>query len=178
MAEFQSPTIVERKLKAEFGKNAPKKDCIIATFQRFCEIGSVEDRERSGRPSTVTEDMVEEVRDVIDKQPQSSVRTIATACSISKTITHRIVTEYLLLKPYKVEFVQQLFEEDLQDRVEMCKVLIPILQDNAIQENLFFSDEAVFYLHGLVNKHKIRYWSESNPNVTIETAMKSPKVNV
>ncbi|CAF1581905.1 unnamed protein product [Rotaria sp. Silwood1] len=178
MAKFESPTIVERKLKVEFGKNAPKKDCIIATFQRFCETGSVEDRERSGRPSTITEDMVEEVRDAIDDEPQSSVRTIATDCSIPKTTTHRIMTEYLLLKPYKAQFVQQLFEEDLQDRVEMCKILIPMLQDNAIQGNIFFSDEAVFYLHGLVNKHNIRYWSESNPNVTIETVMKSPKINV
>ena len=59
-----------------------QKNCIIATLQRFCETGSVEDRELSGRPSTVIEDKVEEVRDVIDNQPQSRVRTIATACSI------------------------------------------------------------------------------------------------
>jgi hypothetical protein len=178
MAKFESPTIVERKLKAEFGKNAPKKDCIIATFQRFCETGSVEDRERPGRPSTVTEDKVEEVIDVIDNQPQSSVRTIATACSISTTTTYRIMTEYLSLKPFKGQFVQQLFEEDLQDRVEMCQILIPMLQDTEIQGNIFFSDEAVFYLNGLVNKHNIRYWSETNPNITIETVMNSPKINV
>ncbi len=42
----------------------------------------------------------------------------------------------------------------------------------------FFSDEATFYLNGLVNKHNIRYWSETNPHFTIETVMKSPKLNV
>jgi hypothetical protein len=88
------------------------------------------------------------------------------------------MTEYLSLKPYKVQFVQELHEEDLQDRIEMCTILIPMLQDKNTQENLFFSDEATFYLHGLVNKHNIRYWSESNPHVTIETVMKSPKLNV
>jgi hypothetical protein len=88
------------------------------------------------------------------------------------------MTEYLSLKPYKVQFVQELYEEDLQDRIEMCTILIPMLQDKNTQENLFFSDEATFYLHGLVNKHNIRYWSESNPHVTIETVMKSPKLNV
>jgi hypothetical protein len=34
------------------------------------------------------------------------------------------------------------------------------------------------YLKGLVNKHNVRYCSEDNPHVTIETVMKSPKLNV
>ena len=66
----------------------------------------------------------------------------------------------------------------MQDRVEMCKTLIPMLEDKQIQQNLFFSDEATFYLNGLVNKHNVRYWSDTNPHVTIQTVMKSPKLNV
>ena len=66
----------------------------------------------------------------------------------------------------------------MQDRVEMCKTLIPMLKDNQIQQNLFFSNEATFYLNGLINKHNVRYWSDMNPHVTIETVMKSPKLNV
>ncbi len=78
MAKFELPTVVQRKLKAEFGKNAQKKDCIIATFQRFCETVTVEDRERAERSSKITEEKIEKVHDVIENQPQSSVRTIAT----------------------------------------------------------------------------------------------------
>mgnify|MGYP001047299604 CR=1 FL=1 len=178
MAKFDSATVVKRKLSAEFGKNTPGLTCIKDTFERFCETGTVEDRERSGRPSEITEEKIEEVTDVLENQSQTSVRSVATACSLSRTTTHRIMTEYLLLKPYKVQFVQQLYEEDFQDRVEMCKTLISMLANHDIQENLFFSDEATFYLDGLVNKHNIRYWSESNPHATIETVMKSPKVNV
>ena len=55
------------------------------------------------------------------------------------------MTEHLSLKPYKVQFVQELYEEDMQVRVEMCKTLIPMLEDNQIQQNLFFSDEVTFY---------------------------------
>ena len=88
------------------------------------------------------------------------------------------MTEHLSLKRYKVQFVQELDEEDMQDRVEMCKTLIPMLENNQIQQNLFFSDEATFYLNGLVNKYNVRYWSDTNPHVTIETVMKSPKLNV
>ena len=47
------------------------------------------------------------------------------------------MTEHLSLKPYKVQFVQELYEEDMQDRVEMSKTLIPMLEDNQIQLKLF-----------------------------------------
>lgn len=178
MAKFESSTIVRRKLQVEFGNKTPSVVSIQATFERFCETGTVEDRERSGRPSKITEEKIDEVYDVLQNEPQSSVRVVATACSIRPTTAHKIMTEYLSMKPYKMQFVQELHEEDLQDRVEMCKTLMPMLQEKDTQENLFFSDEATFYLQGLVNKHNIRYWSETNPHVTIETAMKSAKLNV
>ena len=54
-AKFQSSTVVKRKLWTEFGKNTPGKTTIRETFQRFCETGTVEDRERPGRPSEITE---------------------------------------------------------------------------------------------------------------------------
>ena len=178
MAKFESSTIVKRKLWTEFGKNTPGETTIREIFQRFCETGTVEDRERPGRPSEITEEKIDEVAEVIENEPQSSVRTVATACSIPRTTAHRIMTEHLSLKPYKVQFVQELYEEDMQDRVEMCKTLIPMLEDNQIQQTLFFSDEATFYLNGLVNKRNVRYWPDTNSHVTIETVMKSLKLNV
>ena len=69
MVKFESPTIGQRKLEDEFGKNAPKKDWIIAIFQRFCEIGTVENRERS----KITE-KIDKVHHVTENQQQTSVR--------------------------------------------------------------------------------------------------------
>lgn len=178
MAKFESATLVRRKLQAEFGQKIPGEDCITKTFQRFCETGTVEDRQRSGRPSNITEEKIDDVRDVCATEPHTSVRDVASACSISRTTTHRIMTEYLSLKPYKVQFVQKLYEEDFEDRVEMCRTLIPMLQDPNTQENIFFSDEATFHLSGFVNKHNIRYWCENNPHATFETVTNSPKLNV
>lgn len=123
---------MKRKLWAEIGKNTPSSTCIKDTFERFCETGTVEDRERSGRPSEITEEKIEEVSDILGNQPQSSVR------SVPRTTTHRIMTEYLSLKPYKVQFVQQVYEEDFQDRVGMCKTLIPMLENIDTQERFFF----------------------------------------
>ena len=48
------------------------------TFDCFCAIGAVEDREHPGRPSKITEQKIDEVCDVIQDEPQSSVRTVAT----------------------------------------------------------------------------------------------------
>jgi transposase len=69
MAKYESPAIVRRKLQVEFGRSIPSEGCITATFQRFCETGTVEDKERSGRPSKIAEEKIEEVHDVIENQP-------------------------------------------------------------------------------------------------------------
>ena len=62
MAKFESSTVVKRKLWTEFGKNTPGETTIRETFQRFCETGTVEDRERPGRPSEITEEKIDEAR--------------------------------------------------------------------------------------------------------------------
>ena len=89
-----------------------KKDCIRAMFQRFCETSTVENLERSRRPSKITEERFNEVHHITENQQQTSVRTAASACSTFRIIARRIITEYLLLKPYKAQFVQKLDEED------------------------------------------------------------------
>ena len=81
------------------------------------------------------------------------------------------MTEYLSLKLYKAQFVQEIYEKDVQDRMEMCHMLISILQDSNIQNNIFFTDEAIFDLNGFVTKHNIRYWCETEPQITEETAI-------
>ena len=68
MVTFESSTIVQLKLETEFGKNAPKKDCITATLQCFCEIGTIENREHSGTPSRITEERTNEANDVTENQ--------------------------------------------------------------------------------------------------------------
>ena len=106
MTKFQSPASVQRKLEAEFGKNT---NCIVATFQIFCETGTLENRQHSGRSLKITEEKIDEAHDINENQQQTNARTVATARSISRTTVHRIITT---LKPYKVQFVQRLDEED------------------------------------------------------------------
>ena len=96
IVKFEWPTIVQRKREAEFGKNAPKKDCIIETFQRFCETGTVENGERSGRPSKLTEEKFMTILKINNKQVSTLLQRLAL---ISRATAHEIMTEYLSLKP-------------------------------------------------------------------------------
>ncbi len=61
--------VVKRKLQVEFGKKTPIEVTIKATLERFCETGTVEDRERPGRSSKITEEKIDEVRDVLGNEP-------------------------------------------------------------------------------------------------------------
>jgi hypothetical protein len=59
-------------------------------------------------------------------------------------------------KPYMMHRTQQLLDENMDLRVEMSELLIPILEDQQNDGNIFFSDESTFYLSGIVNKHNCR----------------------
>ena len=140
IAKFESLVVVRRKLQVEFGKNRPTKACIKCTFVRFCETGTGEDRKHLDRASKITKQKIDEVCNVIQDKPQSSICAVATICSIPPTKAYRIMTECLGLKLFKMQFV----EEDLQDRVDTCKTLIMMLQNKSTHENIIFLTKLLF----------------------------------
>jgi len=178
MAKFESPIMVIRELRRQGAAEIPERHTITSIYQRFLENGSVEDRTRSGRPSTITEDTINEVEEALNREPQTSLRKIAREMNISKDKTHRIIRDIIGFKPYMMKCTQELYDEDMDLRVEMAERLIPLLEDPANDGNVFFSDESRFYVSGMVNKHNCRIWAASNPFVTVEAAMNSPKINV
>ena len=94
MGKFESLMTVKRKLQAEFGKQAPSLNRIKDVFDRFTETETVEDRERLGRHSVITEETVEKVHYVCEAEQRQSVQTVAAACAIPKTTVHRIMSEH------------------------------------------------------------------------------------
>ena len=94
--------------------------------------------------SIITEETVEKVHDVCEAERRQSVRTVAAACPTPKTTVHRIMREHLLLKSYKGHFVQQLYEEDFQDQVDMCETLEPTLLNDHNEESFFFPTRPLF----------------------------------
>ena len=99
MSKFESPVVVRRKLQIELGKDTPIETCIKYTFDRFCGTSRVKDRESPGRLPKITEEKINEVRDFIQHEPQSPVRAVATDRTVSHATAHRIMRDYLGLKP-------------------------------------------------------------------------------
>ena len=56
--------------------------------------------------------------------------------------------------------------------------LAKLEENEEFHRKIIFSDEAHFWLNGIVNKQNMRYWSAANPNVLLETPLHPKKVTV
>ena len=82
------------------------------------------------------------------------------------------------MKPYKLQLVQAITDNDKRTREQFCVDMQEKLEEDEFLERLVFSDEATFHTNGKVNKHNVRIWGEENPHATVEHERDSPKVNV
>ncbi len=64
--------MVIRELRRQGAAEISERHTITSIYQRFLENGSVEDRTRSGRPSTITEDTINEVEEALNRESQTS----------------------------------------------------------------------------------------------------------
>ncbi|GFU90029.1 putative DD41D transposase [Trichonephila clavipes] len=60
--------------------------------------------------------------------------------------------------------------------VEWAQNEIAVVPD--FHKRILFSDEAHFWLNGYVNKQNCRIWSETNPQVYVETSLHPEKLTV
>ncbi|KAJ8949739.1 hypothetical protein NQ318_005061 [Aromia moschata] len=74
----------------------------------------------------------------------------------------------------------ELAEDDFDRRILFCEQMMQMIDDNILQiENVLFSDESTFTLHGHVNRQNGHYWSSENPHWMRELYTQNPeKVNV
>ncbi|GFU47638.1 putative DD41D transposase [Trichonephila clavipes] len=75
--------------------------------------------------------------------------------------------------------IQVLKPNDHQARrrfVEWAQNEIAVVPD--FHKRILFSDEAHFWLNGYVNKQNCRIWSETNPQVYVETPLHPEKLTV
>ena len=78
--------------------------------------------------------------------------------------------------PYKIPIKSQLKEVDKSARVQFCTWILEKCEENPdFLDNVWFSDEAHFYLDGRVNTQNNRRWSSSAPGVVTERPLHSLK---
>jgi len=173
-----SVVTVQRAFRAYYAKDPPTDKTIRAWYNQFTETGCLCKQKSSGRPSTA-EDDVERVRASFLYSPKKSTGTAAMELSMSKKTAWRVLRKRLMFKPYCIQMVQQLSDEDHRRRLDFCLHLKDFMSsDDHFVEKVQFSDEATFHVSGSVNRRNVRIWGSENPHAYVEHQRVSPKVNV
>ena len=68
MAKYESPVVVIRQLQRRRKTNNPERHAITSIYQKFIKTDSAGDRAQAGRPSTITEDKVREIQQILDNE--------------------------------------------------------------------------------------------------------------
>lgn len=155
---------------------------IIKTIQRLESTYSLHDAPKTGRPSVINDDNINAIRDNLKEQSNnnnamiSSVREASRNTGLCYSTTRKIVKEQLCFKHYTPQFVQQLYEDDTEHRLEFAELFEEQLFNNI--DNILWSDEAHFHLFGEVSSINGYVWATENPHVTIQKPLHSPKLTV
>jgi len=152
---------------------------ISRIIQRFTDIGSIVNRPIPCRPIVVNENSQFEIALAFVEEPHLSLRKASAQLNIPKDSVHRVMKS-LKFHPYKIHLVQELNEDDPDRRMEFCETIMNIINDDPLfAQQIVFSDESTFTLHGEVNRQNCRYWSDNNPRWMKEQHTQYPlKVNV
>lgn len=149
-------------------------------IKKYSDTGSVKDKPRSGRLKSVTEsDAALNVLLAIEENPRQSREDLARDYDISVRSVGRILRKEKF-HPFKIHLTQELTEDDFDRRIEFSETMRGIWEQNPNFVNqILFSDEATFTLHGHVNRHNCRYWAQHNPHWMMQVHTQRPqKLNV
>ncbi|XP_011883890.1 PREDICTED: uncharacterized protein LOC105571033 [Vollenhovia emeryi] len=93
-----------------------------------------------------------------------STRTIARSQQVSQTTVCKVLKS-AHFHPYKVVLTQELYANDKPRRLEYCRWLLNVSEENYyFSKYILFSDECTFKNNGIVNRHNSHYWATENPH--------------
>lgn len=94
---------------------------------------TVEDKDRSGRPSTSSSDEnVSKVKELLESDHRLSLRLIAEELNMCKSTVHNIVTENLNMRKVCAKLVPKvLSDEQKQRRVDVCREMVEVVEGEA-----------------------------------------------
>lgn len=180
------------KIKAEFGhrfgtEKSPTKSAIYKMVKKFKAHWSCENLNKksdireshSGRPRIRSLEVIELVRESVEKSPKRSSRKRTQILPISRSTMLRVMKEDLGMYSYRIQTVQKLTTADKSRRMELVQVLADKIEiSKSFLSNLWTSDEAHFHLDGQVNSKNNIFWGTSPPSEVRERPLHSSKVTV
>ena len=155
-------------LNMAFGDVAMKRATCFTWHKRFKNGPlSVEDDERSGRPSTSTDDPhIDEINTLVQANRCLTVRELAEECGISIGSCHHILTEELKMHRVAAKFVPRLMTSDQQaHRVQVCQDLLDHSEnDKEFLSKIIIGDESLVHGYEVETKVQSSQWmSKTSP---------------
>ncbi|GBM19052.1 hypothetical protein AVEN_172514-1 [Araneus ventricosus] len=156
--------------------------CENHSYAKFQRTGSVTDDlvGNVGRQQTaVTPENVATVSGIIQQNPMSSVRRIASETGLKHSSTQKILRKSLHMFPFKIQTHQAIPVRAVQQRVDFANQMLTMIDSEGFDVGcIWFTDEAHFPLNGFVNKQNWQFWGSENPYWCEAKPLYSPKVTV
>ena len=77
----------------------PTRQTIASIYQKFLDIGSIENVSCRGRPTAITNDKMNEMEQALSMELVNNVRNIARKTNISKSQANQIIGDIIGFKP-------------------------------------------------------------------------------
>ncbi|GBM57625.1 hypothetical protein AVEN_225008-1 [Araneus ventricosus] len=173
----RSVITVQRRFRQFYNQEPPNANNIRRWHRMFEETGCLCNGKTSGRPR-VSEENVERIRRTYERSPRKSIYEGSRELQMPQKTVWRVLRKRLKMKPYVIQLVQQLKQEDYGKRMNYATFMQESMEDETMADRLSFSDESTFHISGKVNRYNSRIWGSEKPSTVIEHERDSAKVNV
>jgi inhibitor of nuclear factor kappa-B kinase subunit alpha len=139
---------------------------VCRTIKRYKELGHDGRRPGSGRKRTVNTTANRKIiKKRVQRNPRVSMRKISRDTGISRESVRQMAKKELHLKPFKIQKVQLLTDENKRVRLQRCHQL---KRRAAAQrwERILFTDEKLFSVEQAHNHQNDRIWSPEAPGTS------------
>jgi hypothetical protein len=150
--------------------------CIKIIVPNFRESGSII-KKKSGRPFVRIPEVVQNVRQIVEQHPSTSIRRLRQQVNLSYGTCHKILKKDINLFPYKIRVLQEIKPPDYPKRMDYCRWFEQNMNDE-ILDLTFFSDEGWIDLGGYVNSQNQRIWSSENPHEYVQRGLHPQKIGI
>ena len=175
-AKSQSLVTVKRALKAEGFNKIPSKPTIQSIFDRFCQTGPIADLPRPPKKKKIQETQKTQIEAILGKNPKSTLSEISAQVELSRSTIFRFMHLELNYKSYKIQIHQRLYEEDYDRRVETAENLLPHINNQAMENLIFFLTKPLFIYLVMFIKRTVEYGLQKNQQKSMNTMITLKKL--